>query len=137
MLKSFDNSLLAVIGGTVNVTEGNGYPEPGQASIRIEFSNGAVLTAEFWRVVKAGRAGISSFDHGQIYGLPETINAIALLRESLHDTSVIKANLQPQTGDLVFEFANEISLQVFNFTGYEIWEMRFPDGTGEYSNYVK
>ncbi len=25
----------------------------------------------------------------------------------------------------------------FNFTGYEVWEFRFPDGTGELSNYAR
>ena len=27
--------------------------------------------------------------------------------------------------------------QVFNFTSYEVWEICFPNGTGEYSNYAK
>jgi len=31
----------------------------------------------------------------------------------------------------------DLKLQILNFTGYEIWEIRFPDGTGEYSNYAK
>jgi hypothetical protein len=26
---------------------------------------------------------------------------------------------------------------VFNFTGYEVWEIHFPDGTGEYSPYAR
>jgi hypothetical protein len=30
-----------------------------------------------------------------------------------------------------------ITLQVLNFAGYEIWEIEFPDRTGEYSNYAK
>jgi hypothetical protein len=38
---------------------------------------------------------------------------------------------------LVFDFDGGIALQVFNFTGYEIWEMHFPDGAVEYSNYNK
>lgn len=41
------------------------------------------------------------------------------------------------TGDLLFEFAENITLQVLNFTSYEIREIHFPNGTGEYSNYVK
>ena len=51
MLKSFDNSLSALKGATVDVLPGNGYPEPGQASILMRFSNGALLTAGFWRIV--------------------------------------------------------------------------------------
>jgi len=44
--------------------------------------------------------------------------------------------LDKETGDLLFQFADGIHVQVFNFTGYEVWEIHFPDGTGEYSNYV-
>jgi hypothetical protein len=40
------------------------------------------------------------------------------------------------TGDLHFRFGIEVTLHVFNFTGFEIWEVRFPDGTGELSNYA-
>jgi hypothetical protein len=137
MLKSFDNSLSALKGATVDVLPGNGYPEPGQASILIRFSNGALLTAEFWRIVEDGKAGVSSFDHQKKYGLPAPIDALSVLQQLLHDKGVVDARLQPETGDLLFEFTGEASLQVFNFTGYEIWEMRFPDGTGKYSNYAK
>jgi hypothetical protein len=28
-----------------------------------------------------------------------------------------------------------VEFRVFNFTGYELWEIHFPDGTGEYSPY--
>ena len=41
-----------------------------------------------------------------------------------------------ETGDLLFQFADNIKLEVFNFTGYEAWEINSPDGTCEYSNYV-
>ena len=47
MLKTLDNSLAHLKGLTVEVEPGNGYPEEGQCSIRIQFSNGAVLSAEF------------------------------------------------------------------------------------------
>lgn len=137
MTRSFDNSLSALKNATVDVMPGNGYPEPGQASILLRFSNGALLRAEFWRMVKEGRAGISSFDHLQKYGLPAPVDALSVLKECLHDKSVVGARLQPETGDLLFEFTGQAILQVFNFTGYEIWEMRFADGAVEYSNYVK
>jgi hypothetical protein len=84
-----------------------------------------------------GKADISSFDHHQKYGLPAPIDAVVSLREALHNKPVTNAVLDSKTGDLHFEFAENITLQVFNFTSYEIWHIRFPDGTGEYSNYAK
>ncbi len=41
-----------------------------------------------------------------------------------------------ETGDLRFTISGEFILEAFNFTGYEIWELTFSDGTGEYSNYA-
>ncbi len=69
--------------------------------------------------------------------MPAPIDAVATLRETLQDKLVTSASLDHKTGDLLFEFAGNITLQVFNFTGYEIWHFSFPDGTGEYSNYAK
>lgn len=40
------------------------------------------------------------------------------------------------TGDLCFEFEGEVRFQIFNFTAFEIWELRFADGSVEYSNYA-
>jgi hypothetical protein len=124
-------------GGCVVVYSGIGYSEVGMASIQLLFANGTRLDAEYWRLLIDGKPGISSFDHQQKYGLPAPIHAINTLHEALHDKLVHSALLDHNTGDLLFEFAGNISLRVFNFTSYEIWHIRFPDGTGEYSNYVK
>jgi len=50
---------------------------------------------------------------------------------------VVEALHDQETGDLLFKFTQDIKLQILNVTGYEIWQIRFPDGTGEYSNYAK
>jgi hypothetical protein len=42
-----------------------------------------------------------------------------------------------ETGDLLLTFTGDTKLRILNVTGYEIWEVRFPDGTGEYSNFAK
>jgi len=107
------------------------------ASVQLLFGNGSRLRAEYWRVIENGKAGISSFDHNQQYGLPAPIDAIKQLQEQLQDKTVTDARLDGETGDLLFQFADNVKLQVFNFTGYEIWEISFPDGSGEYSNYAK
>ena len=137
MVKSFDKSLSDLKDESAQVSEGNSYPEPGMASVDLVFTNGSRLRAEYWRIIKDGKAGRSSFDHRQKYGLPEPIDAVKELRELLQDRTVTDASLNKETGDLHFKFAGNIKLQVFNFTGYEIWEINFPDGTGEYSNYAK
>lgn len=69
--------------------------------------------------------------------MPAPIDAVNGLREILQDKPITNAFLDHKTGDLLFEFAQDVKLQVLNFTSYEIWEISFPDGTGGYSNYVK
>ena len=76
MRASLQNSLLRLSGSTVAVSPGNGYPEPGQASVLLLFGEGTKLQAEFWRLIEHGRASFSSFDHQQKYGLPVVIDAI-------------------------------------------------------------
>ena len=65
------------------------------------------------------------------------IDAVHELRERLDRRVVVEAALDQETGDLLFKFDQGTRLQILNFTGYETWEIRFPDGTGEYSNYAK
>ena len=134
---NLEKALWDLKGATAAVSHGNGYPEPGQASIHLLFSNGIWIGAEYWRLVVDDKAGMSSFDHQQKYGLPAPIDAVNTLRDTLQEKLVINAVLDHKTGDLLFEFAVNVTLQVFNFTGYEIWHIRFPNGAEEYSNYNK
>ena len=110
---------------------------PEDATVKLLFANGAELRADYWRVVNGSKAGISSFDHHQIYGLPTRIDAVQQLSEQLQDKPVSDATLDRETGDLLFRFGDDVKLQILNFTGYEVWEIKFPDGTGQYSNYAK
>jgi hypothetical protein len=130
------NSPIAVQGGPISITSANAYPEPAQASVQITFSDNAVLTATYWRLIKNGKAWLSSFDHAQQYGLPAPINAILELQKELESGILTDLRLDRETGDLMLRFAGERTLQVFNFTSYEIWNIQFPNGTVEYSNYV-
>jgi hypothetical protein len=60
-----------------------------------------------------------------------------VLRTALDNCRCVAARLDRSTGDLLFDFDANANLQVFNFyMGYEIWDIMFPDGTGEYSNYI-
>ena len=137
MLQNFDKSLSKLKNHAVSVSASNAYPEAGAASVILVFSEGSRLRADYWRVAKDGRAGRSSFDHQQQYGLPAPIDAITELRKLLQDKIVADAKLDGESCDLLFEFSESIKFRVFNFTGYEVWEIDFPDGTGEYSNFAK
>jgi len=103
----------------------------------LHFSDGSTLVAEYWRVTRRGEASVSSFDHRQQYGLPAPIDAVHELQRQLEGKTVTEAQLDGETGDLIFRFNENVKVQMLNLTGYEDWEMRFPDGTGEYSNYAK
>ena len=133
MVKDFDKSLFNLKGGTVRVSAANYYPEPGAASVHLLFADGSNLRAAYWRVTQDGKASMSSFDHWQQYGLPERIDVIAELQAQLQDKTVIDARADGETGDLLFQFGGNVKFQVFNFSSYEVWEIHFANGSGEYS----
>jgi hypothetical protein len=110
--------------------------ESGTASIVLSFSDGTTLQAFYWRLVQDGRALLSSFDHQQKYGLPAPINGKEQLSKILEGKICSDAQFDAETADLIFFFGKTIKLQIFNFTEYEIWDVRFPDGSRELSNYA-
>ncbi len=46
------------------------------------------------------------------------------------------ASLNAETGDLLFVLDGDIRLQVFNFSGYEVWDFTSPDGSTVYSKHA-
>lgn len=102
----------------------------------IEFTNGTKLNAQFWRLTKGGRPSVSIFDHRQRYGLQAPIDAFRVMRDELVGKQVLDAAMEKATGDLRFRFEDDVVLEVFNFTWFEIWQLIFPDGTMELSNYA-
>jgi hypothetical protein len=136
MERSLETSLAKLIHASVRVSAGNGYAEPGAASLRLDFADGTWMQADYWRVMKDGSRKLSSFDHQQKYGLPAPIDAIDQLRGLIADADLTSATVDRGSGDLFFGFENGAKLQILNVTGYEVFEIRFPDGTGEYSNYI-
>ena len=117
-------------GNSVIVSAENG-------GVHLLFSDGTKLEAHYWRVISSGKEVVSSFDHQQKYGLPAPVDAISELRTTLQEKKVTEAHWDHETGDLHFHFTSKVKLQVFAFSGYEVWEINFPDGTGEFSNYAK
>jgi hypothetical protein len=115
------------------------YEEPAADTIysvgtSIQFTGGTTLRAQFWRLTKGGPL-VSIFDHRQRYGLLEPIDAFRVMRDELVGKEVLDAVMDKTTGDLRFRFDDVVDLEVFNFTAFEIWEVRFPDGTMELSNF--
>ena len=102
----------------------------------IQFTDGTHLSAQFWRLIKAGAPVVSIFDHRQRYGLPAPIDAFRIIREELVGKQVLDAVMDGTTGDLRFRFDDDLLLEVFNFTGFEIWAVTFPDGSLALSNYA-
>lgn len=136
MVKDFDISLSKLKSSVAQVSPAYSGQELSDPAVQLLFTEGSRLRTDYWRLVRDGEMPLSSFDHRQKYGLPTPIDAIVDLKNILQDKSVTDVHRNKATGDLIFRFTNEIEFQVLNFTGYEVWEIHFPDGTGEYSNYV-
>jgi hypothetical protein len=133
---ALERSLLALCGGPMEVRDDDIPEDFGQANIIVVFWNGAVLRAAYWRLVR-DKYIISSFDHKQKYGLPAAIDAKQDMRSLLENTILTEATIDRKSGDLHFAFVDGATLEVFGFSAYEMWEISFPDGSGEYSNYVR
>lgn len=137
-VENFAALLSSLKNASVSVSNSGAFPEPGAASVQLLFSDGSKLRADYWRLIRDDKAGVSSFDHRQQYGLPMAIDSVMQLREELEDKFVIDAQLEERSGDLRFLFSSDIEFQVFNFTGYEVWEIHFPNGNEEfYSPYAR
>jgi hypothetical protein len=111
--------------------------EFGAATVQLSFSDGTTLRADYWRLLKHSKERISSFDHRQQYGLTQPIDAIRDLENEIRNEHLTDVHHDSGTGDLLLEFTSDVKLQIFGFTAYEIWEINFPNGTGEFSNYSK
>jgi hypothetical protein len=85
-------------------------------------------------LIKNRAAAVSSFDHSARYGGAEPIDAIGQLGRELAGQRIVAVAIDGITGDLHVDFAGEIRLEVFNFSAYEDWQLRFPDGGIEISN---
>ena len=136
MTKSFQQSLAKLKNLSTVVTADDIPDAEGTAPVVVKFSDGTILKAHYWRLIQHGRSLLSSFDHQKKYGLTVPINAKEQLSGLLEAKICTSVQFDSETADLTLVFGETSKLHVFNFTGYEIWEIRFPDGTGQYSNYA-
>jgi hypothetical protein len=140
-MKNFVQGLAQLRGTTCEWVHAEEYEDPGSEPIfsvgtSIQFADGTNLRAQFWRLTKGGRPLLSIFDHRRRYGMPAPVDALRVIHDELAGKQVLDASMDGVTGDLRFRFEGDVALEVFNFTAFEIWEVKFPDGTGELSNYV-
>jgi len=106
------------------------------ATVKLVFSGGTEIRVDYWRIISNAVPIRSSFDHGNQYGLPQPVDAIQALTKAIDGEKILAAKLDKTTGDISLEFGNHLTVQLFNFTGYEVWDLKFPDGTREVSNYI-
>jgi len=135
--KSFVQNLARLKNVSIAVAADNIPDAEGTASVVVKFSDGTVLKAHYWRLIQDGRALLSSFDHQKKYGLPAPIDAKEQISSLLEGKICKVVQFDSETADLILVFGETTKLQIFNFTGYEIWKIQFPDGAGEYSNYAR
>jgi hypothetical protein len=103
------DSLSKLKSSSVRVSEFPSFTDAEMACIRLIFAEGTKLRADYWRVVKDGKERISSFDHRQKYALPAPLDAIAELQKELQDKRVTEAQLDTETGDLLFQFTINVN----------------------------
>ncbi len=120
-----------------SVTVAGKYVEGDFVSLVVTFSQGTVLRSDYWRIIKNGTNKLCNFDYEQKYGIPMPLNVFTEAKNELEGKVVTAARLEKESSDLTFEFTDNLKLQVFNFTGYEVWHLTFPDGTIDYSNRVR
>jgi len=137
VVQGFENSLASLKGTTVKTAIPERVQEAGTAPVELHFSDGSQLRTDYWRIILDGNANASSFDHQQQYGLSAPINAFAQIADALDGKTLREAKWESRTGDLKLFFLPDVEVQVFNFTGYENWEIHFSNGTGEYSPYTR
>jgi len=137
VVQGFENSLASLKDTTVRTAIPERVAEPGIAPVELHFSDGSRLRTDYWRIILDDKAQTSSFDHGQKYGLPTPIDAFARIAEVLDGRTVRNAKWDSRTGDVTLSFQPNVDLQVFNFTGYENWDIHFSNGSEVYSPYAR
>jgi hypothetical protein len=66
MMPSFEANLAAIAGSSVSIQDQDQPAMSGEAPIVMRFTNGTRLEAGYWRLIKDGKALVSSFEDRQI-----------------------------------------------------------------------
>ncbi len=132
----WDDRLAALENSRLQLKPYEAGDENGTAGIVLEFSNGTTLDAFYWRLIIGNSVAFTSFDHNQRYGNAHDFDAKKSLIERLNGAQCQSIKLDEETADLEISLSSDMRLQVFSFTAFEIWTIRFPDGVAGYSSYI-
>jgi len=87
-----------------------------------------------WRIIKNNRVVLTGFDHGQQFGLPAPVDAIAKASELLSDKKISSVQIKEMTADITIDFFSELRLEVIPLSGgYESWQIYAPNGVSYYA----
>jgi hypothetical protein len=94
------------------------------------FDQNVCLIAEtVWRLLRDGTIVRTSEDHEQRFGLPAPVDAISDAKGHLLGNSVLTAEIQDVTGDLLVTFSGGVFLQILQLSsGYESWHLTSQGG---------
>ena len=95
-----------------------------------ELRGGGALRADtLWRIVAAGRVEATSADHGHRFGLPEPVDSATRATRALSGSTVRRASITEDTGDVMLQFDNGARLEILTTSsGYESWSIFLPTG---------
>jgi Family of unknown function (DUF6188) len=80
-----------------------------------------------WCILVQERIAVTSRDHGHRFGHGDAVDACARAALLLQDRLVVSVRLEERSGDLIVEFTDGRSLQIFNdSSGYEPWNLTAP-----------
>jgi hypothetical protein len=90
----------------------------------------AILNLECpWRLLLRGCIAYGYEDDGQKFGLPEPVNGVQTTTKLIGRSPVVSANVRRGPSDLIINFENGVSLEIFNMSsGYEAWVYNIKDG---------
>jgi hypothetical protein len=120
-----------LVAGRVTVAVDDRPITGGEAPVFINVSDGTRIDVSYWRLTKDGIAQFDSFDHRQLYGRPEPVDAVAQLAEAIDGRECLGVEIDRATADLTVRFDGGVSLTAFGFSNYETWLIRDADGTTE------
>jgi Family of unknown function (DUF6188) len=86
-----------------------------------------IETESDWRCIADGHIVVTSSDHGQKFGLPAPVDAIAEIVPRISGRPVRAASIGEATGDLQIDFGDGLQLQFIQMSsGYESWHLMSP-----------
>lgn len=82
-----------------------------------------------WRIVVNGKVAYGDEDHGQKFGLLQSLDGTCITKEFLSGSKIVSARMADGTGDLYVVFENGSHLELFNSScGYEGWTLSDKNG---------